>query len=287
MTAQDWETVDLQWTSDVDPVPVKDVLSYTRDSRDEQRLIAKMWVMCAMEMQPKLQAATCSKPHFEKYRSFINKQYELFQRPDYPQVPNSRALFALSSNERQKMMDELRDKVKDTYMWPVIEGPWRVYDNAVDIVEGRVKLVKILLTDGLLDKFYDWANGISEIKPLFNLMGRANPKMRILEIGAGTGGTTVRAIEGLRSPDGKPLYSEYVYTDISPLFFDAAKKRFVACENFQYRTLDVTKEPNQQGFEEGAYDLVIASNVRPRHLSNMHIYADHQSIRCCTRRRPL
>ncbi|KAF1362285.1 methyltransferase type 12, partial [Lizonia empirigonia] len=80
-------------------------------------------------------------------------------------------------------------------------------------------------------------------------------------IGAGTGGTTVRAIEGLKSPNGNPLYSEYVYTDISPLFFDAAKKRFDACENFQYRTLDVTKEPSEQGFEEGAYDLVIASNV--------------------------
>jgi len=262
MASQDWNTVDLEWTSDVAPVPVEEVLSYTRDSREEQELIAKMWVMCAIEMQPQLQAAACSKPHFEKYRSFIDTQNERFREPNYPQVPDSRELVAMSSKDRLSRMNELREKVKDTNMWPVIEGPWRVYENVVDIVEGRVKLVKILLKDGLLDKFYDWANGISEIKPLFSLMGRANPKMRILEIGAGTGGTTVRAIEGLTSPEGQPLYIDYVYTDISPLFFDAAKKRFSACENFEYRTLDVTKNPSEQGFKEGAYDLVIASNVR-------------------------
>lgn len=287
MAAQEWKTVDLQWLPDMGAVPVEEVLSYTRDSKDEQELIARMWVMCAMEMQPKLQAATCSKPHFEKYRSFINTQYELFQQPNYPQVPDSRELFAYSSEERLKVMNELREKVKDTYMWPVIEGPWRVYDNVVDIVEGRVKLVKILLKDSLLDKFYDWANGISEIKPLFNLMGRANPKMRILEVGAGTGGTTVRVIEGLKSPDGNPLYSQYVYTDISPLFFDSAKKRFAACENFEYRTLDVTKKPSEQGFEEGAYDLVVSSNVRLAHRFSAHLYADHRIFRSCTRRRAL
>lgn len=284
MTVRKWDSVDLQWCSQVGPVPVKDVLSYTRDSRDEQELIARMWVMCAMEMWPKLQAAKCSKPHFEKYRAFIKTQYELFQQPGYPQVSDSREIFALSSNERLELMMELRKKVKDTYMWPVIEGPWRVYDNAVDIVEGRVKLVKILLTDGLLDKFYDWANGISEIKPLFKLMSRANPKMRILEVGAGTGGTTVRAIEGLMSPEGTPLYSEYVYTDISPLFFDAAKDRFHTYGNFHYRVFDVTRSPSEQGFEEGVYDLVIASNVR-LNPPKCAFSAESEFLRSYTRRR--
>lgn len=277
MISNDWKTVDIQWTPEVGPIPVHDVLSYTRDSREEQELIARMWVMCAIEMQPKLQDATCSKPHFEKYRSFINTQYEQFQQPEYPQVPDSRELVAMSSNERLKLMNQLREKVKDTHMWAVIEGPWRVYENVLEIVEGRAKLVKILLKDGLLDKFYDWANGISEIKPLFNLMGRSNPEMRILEIGAGTGGTTVRVIEGLKSPNSQSLYKKYVYTDISPLFFDAAKKRFSACEYFDYRVLDITKEPSEQGFEEGTYDLVIASNVRSRPCINVNGNADHQT----------
>ena len=256
--------MDLQWDPSVPAVDVSEVLSYTRDSRAEQELIARMWVMCAIEMHPKLQQATCSKPHFEKYRSFIATQFALFQQPNYPQVPDSRALVNLDSTERLARINEMRQRVKGTSMWSVIEGPWRVYDNVVDIVEGRVKLVKILLKDGLLNEFYNWANGISDIQSLFRLMGRAKPGMRILEIGAGTGGTTARAIEGLRAANGQFLYGEYVYTDISPQFFDAAKQRFSAFPGFKYRELDITKDPGEQGLEEAAFDLVIASNVRSK-----------------------
>lgn len=257
----DWRTVDLQWDPNIGPVPVDEVMKPSRDSTAEQEMIAKMWVMCATEMQDKLRAATCTKPHFGRYRSWLAAEFERFKQPGYTQVPDSRKLVAMSSDERLKAMNELRERVKNTYLWPVIEGPWRVYDNVVDIVEGRLKLVKVLLRDGLLEKFYDWANGISEIRPLFGLMGRCNPQLRILEIGAGTGGTTSRALAGLKSDSGERLYSSYAYTDISPLFFDAARQRFKEFDNIQYRALDISKDPRDQGFEAGAYDLLIASNV--------------------------
>ncbi|KAL4789662.1 S-adenosyl-L-methionine-dependent methyltransferase [Aspergillus venezuelensis] len=256
-----WQTIDLQWTADSSPTPVSQLLHPTRESQSEQEMIARMWVLCAIQMQEKLRNATCTKSHFEKYRNWLASEYERFKQPGYPQVPDSGDLVALSDEERLKVMNEMREKVKDTYLWPVIEGPWRVYDNVVDIVEGRVKLVKVLLKDGLLEKFYDWANGLSEVRPLFNLMGRTSPGLRILEIGAGTGGTTARVFEGLKSDDGKPLYSSYVFTDISPLFFDSAKRRFEACDNVEYRALDISKDPVEQGFEAGGYDVVIASNV--------------------------
>ena len=253
--------MDLQWTPNSGPIPVDKVMKPTRDSTAEQQLIARMWVMCAIEMQDKLRAAACTRPHFERYRSLLATEYERFKQPGYPQVPDSREMVAMSNEARLKAMTELRERVKDTYMWPVIEGPWRVYDNVVDIVEGRLKLVKVLLRDGLLEKFYDWANGLSEVRPMFNLMGRSKPQLRVLEIGAGTGGTTARALAGLKSDAGEQLYSTYVFTDISTLFFDSARQRFEAYDNIEYRALDISRDPREQGFEAGAYDLVIASNV--------------------------
>lgn len=257
----EWATVNLQWSPDVGPVPVSEAMRPTRESHGEQEMIARMWVMCAIQMQDNLRSATCTKPHFERYRSWITQEFEKFKQPGYPQVPDSSKLVDMSSDDRLAAMNELRERVKDTHLWPVIEGPWRVYDNAVDIVEGRVKLVKVLLKDGLLEKFYDWANGLSEVRPLFNLMGRSNPGLRVLEIGAGTGGTTARALEGLKSDDGQRLYSSYVFTDISPLFFDSARRRFEAYDDIEYHDLDISRDPAEQGFETGAYDLVIASNV--------------------------
>ena len=86
----------------------------------------------------------------------------------------------------------------------------------------------------------------------------------MLEIGAGTGGTTTNMLLGLRSEFGERLYSKYSYTDISSGFFVAAKERFKDYQNIEFSVLDISKDPLEQGFEEGSYDLILAANVTIR-----------------------
>ncbi|KAJ5087107.1 hypothetical protein NUU61_008414 [Penicillium alfredii] len=96
---------------------------------------------------------------------------------------------------------------------------------------------------------------------LFISAGHTNPTMRILEIGAGTGGTTLVTLQALYSILGERLYSKYTFTDISSGFFPAAKERFASYPGLEYRVLDIGKDPVSQGFEADSYDLIIASNV--------------------------
>jgi SAM-dependent methyltransferase len=79
---------------------------------------------------------------------------------------------------------------------------------------------------------------------------------RILEIGAGTGGTTAHVL-----PHLPPARAEYVFTDISPAFTDAAQKRFAEFPFVQYRTLNIERPPQEQGFDPFGYHMVIAANV--------------------------
>jgi len=51
------------------------------------------------------------------------------------------------------------------------------------------------------------------------------------------------------------------YTDISSGFFGTAQQRFAAYQGLEYKVLDIGKDPAEQGFEVGTYDLIIASNV--------------------------
>lgn len=85
-------------------------------------------------------------------------------------------------------------------------------------------------------------------------------RLRILEIGAGTGGTSARVLAGL-----KPLQehiAEYCYTDISQAFLLHAQQEYGPHYPFlTYRLYDAQKPAAVQGFEEGAFDLVIATNV--------------------------
>lgn len=79
--------------------------------------------------------------------------------------------------------------------------------------------------------------------------------LRVLEIGAGTGGTTHYLLPLLgRSAD-------YDYTDISPAFFANAREKFSDHPGIRFRVLDIERDPAAQGFERHSYDLVIASNV--------------------------
>ncbi|KAK4118948.1 hypothetical protein N657DRAFT_694068 [Parathielavia appendiculata] len=93
-------------------------------------------------------------------------------------------------------------------------------------------------------------------------LAHTKPNLRVLEIGAGTDASTASLIKkSLILPSGQVLYSKYTFTDISSGFFVAAKERLKGLPNIEYATLDISKDPDDQGFEGSRYDLVIATNV--------------------------
>lgn len=79
-------------------------------------------------------------------------------------------------------------------------------------------------------------------------------KFRILEIGAGTGGTTKYLVDYLRK-NGIPF--EYTFTDISASLVASAKKTFKGVEEMKYEVLDIEK-PHPE--HEGAFHVIIATN---------------------------
>ena len=82
-------------------------------------------------------------------------------------------------------------------------------------------------------------------------------RLRIIEVGAGTGSATASVLPVL--PEGR---FDYMYTDISAGFFAEAEGRFGdggGC--IEYRPLDMEKDPIEQGFAAHGYDLLLASNV--------------------------
>jgi malonyl CoA-acyl carrier protein transacylase len=80
--------------------------------------------------------------------------------------------------------------------------------------------------------------------------------LRLLEIGAGTGGTTSYVL-----PHLNPHQAEYLFTDIGALFTGKAQEKFRDYNFLQYKTLDIEVDPDPQGFDSHQYDIIIAANV--------------------------
>ncbi len=80
-----------------------------------------------------------------------------------------------------------------------------------------------------------------------------NRTLRVLEVGAGTGGATAAVLPLL--PRDR---THYCFSDVSGFFFPRAQSRFSAYDFVEYRTLDLAKDPTDQGYAQHSYDLVIA-----------------------------
>jgi len=85
----------------------------------------------------------------------------------------------------------------------------RVFDNSREILEEKIEGIEVLHPDNCLTKVYDAMQIRSDCADFFALLGHYKPTLRVLEIGAGTGGTTAAVLEALTSPYGERLYSTY------------------------------------------------------------------------------
>ncbi|KAJ4861498.1 AMP-binding enzyme domain-containing protein [Trichoderma breve] len=136
-----------------------------------------------------------------------------------------------------------------------------VGDNLLKLVAGKVQILEVMIADDMLNRFYVEGYNFSILN---NKIGQAmkqitfkNPQAVVLEIGAGTGGTTRSVFDAIDN-----AYSSYTFTDISTGFFENAEERFRDHSGkMTFKVLDIEKDPQSQGFTENTYDVIIAANV--------------------------
>ena len=135
-----------------------------------------------------------------------------------------------------------------------------------DVLQGRKDPLALLFSEGSPNAadFYQEAPVMCAVNKIVGdavaAMAAGLPagrRLRVLEVGAGTGGTTASVLPAL--PEER---FDYVYTDISGGFFAAAEERFGAsCPSMEFQVLDIEADPAEQGFRAHDFDLVIAANV--------------------------
>ncbi|MTI23367.1 class I SAM-dependent methyltransferase, partial [Fulvivirga kasyanovii] len=138
-----------------------------------------------------------------------------------------------------------------------------------DILTGKVTAVSVMFPDGsktlvegiykgnpLVDHYNELVAGL--VKDYASRRGHEKP-LHILEVGAGTGGTSKFVLEALSDFGGE---LEYHYTDISGSFTAYGKDTYGSRYPFmQFSVLNAETDPLSQGYESGSIDLILATNV--------------------------
>ena len=254
-------TLQLQWKPHPEFLQAGNLMQLKADIRNLIQICERLEVLCAIETRNAIASLRAAQPHFEKFRNWLNFEYERYQKPGYPLVEDSKKLVRMDEAERRLLIEDVLKQCEAAGGWATANAIYRGYVNAADIFEGRSSYLDILLQDGVLTGVYSWYNDIWDFKDYMQLFGHAKPQMKILEIGAGTGGLTAKFLEQLKSDYGERLYLKYTFTDISSGFFVQAKERFKDYDGIEYQALDISKNPLEQGFNAGEYDIIVASNV--------------------------
>ncbi|KAI0887773.1 uncharacterized protein GGS22DRAFT_185152 [Annulohypoxylon maeteangense] len=171
----------------------------------------------------------------------------------------------LPPQERSETIDRLFLEIKDIVEAQIAK---RLHENMADILFERQTGVDIMVhgdnDTNLLSALYKhgifMTSAYQQLSRILDSLAHANPHLRILEVGAGTGGATRVAMKALTGPNRIKRYREYAFTDISPGFLTAAQASLAEFRDISYSVLDIEADPAEQGYQP-VYDIVLASQV--------------------------
>ncbi|KAI1499235.1 hypothetical protein F5X99DRAFT_390720 [Biscogniauxia marginata] len=170
--------------------------------------------------------------------------------------------------------DEISDAELESLMQEVepLNPPWNlnlvVARQLKRILVGEIDPLSVIFDSNMAEIFYeDMFKTICDrrLAQYIELASHENPRLRILEVGAGTGGMTTHilsTLQDLEKQSGGRRFANYTYTDLSPTFFEKASIKWQDLEErMTFKILNLEHNVVDQGIDPGAYDLVIAGSV--------------------------
>lgn len=252
----------LQWVADFDFADQAALLRAPVSDKSQTELQQELTLLCILEEAEKIAPLKPCQPHLEKYRNWVSRQIEEAKTGTFPLVQDPSRLTQLSSAERQESIKARLRILENGNKRAMAIATARICEHAESIFTGLEEALDVLMQDNILVEMYNEDSyGYGDF---VRLLSNSRPNLRILEVGAGTGGTTELILRDLVNEAGLPAYSVYTYTDVSAGFFGKAKQRFSYAHNMEYKVFDVSKSPFDQGFEKKTgdyYDLIFAANV--------------------------
>ena len=213
-----------------------------------------------------------------KYHRFLIESLELLEIHGYvKKVQDQIEILADTSDEDDNKVWPEWYNIKDSIVGKsALKNQMGLTESCIkrlpEILRGEIAVTSILFPGSSMNQieeiykrnaFADYFNSamadVVEAYIKLRLADDPEAKIRIIEIGAGTGGTSLGIFQRIK-PWAKSV--QYCYTDISQQFLFFAKDRYEEIAPYMdCKVWDITKSPSQQGIDIGEYDIAIAANV--------------------------
>lgn len=193
----------LEWCPHFDFMDIKPLFKPPTSDKEETYLQEEMSLLCMLDSAERLKGLKTDQPHFAKFRDWLDLEIRRAELGTYPLLKDSASLVKLSRPIRRQMIQERFTRLSAmSEKRSVAEGIMRIYDNAEAMFTGKADTLDILMRDDVLTEIYNVVSfGHSEF---VRMLSHAKPNLRILEVGAGTGGMTDLILRDLVDTSGHP-----------------------------------------------------------------------------------
>lgn len=256
--------VELEWKQDINLMDPAPLIRQAKDRREVHSLLDRFAAVCMLETSHRLAGTAPTRAHLEKYRNWLSSVAAEITAGTYLSPREDTRAASMDSESRENTIASLHSQLMQTEAHAAAEAIHRITKDCISIFDGITDVLGLLLEGNVLHDLYDFMQN-SDYTTFLDLEAHQKPNLRVLEIGAGTGGTTATVLPALQSAYGERMYSSYTYTDVSAGFFPAARERFKGYAAVEYAVLDISKDPLEQGFEAESFDFIVACNVSPPH----------------------
>ncbi|USQ85690.1 amino acid adenylation domain-containing protein [Streptomyces phaeoluteigriseus] len=132
--------------------------------------------------------------------------------------------------------------------------------------EGRLETAEAAYRDNLISR-HNNAVVVSAMREIARRHDGPEP-LRLLEIGAGVGGTSTVLV-----PELTGLNVDYLFTDLSHFFLTAAQEKFQDHPWVRYGLFDLNGDHRAQGFAPNSFDVILLANVLHNSVHAEHVLA--------------
>ncbi|RAK85777.1 hypothetical protein BO79DRAFT_231135 [Aspergillus costaricaensis CBS 115574] len=261
---------EIEWKPDVRLVENAAIEEYCRGRSSEtpsrDLLIELDFVVLARVLEAyrlfTLQKKQPAKPYLKKYLQWAAHQKDRLENNEL--VYSSDQWKSLLQD--WKYIHDVESRLLEKA--PISRLPVNVGRNLLDFLTDALDPLEFFFSGTMVDDYYEGTMAVADfgtsLPRFMDLMAHTNPGMNVLEVGAGTGvatGACLKALGASGHPSGS-RYTRWDYTDISRSFFGKASTRFgQEGLRMQFKKLNIEEDPEEQGFEAGSYDMIVAGWV--------------------------
>ncbi|AWX58468.1 SDR family NAD(P)-dependent oxidoreductase [Brevibacillus brevis] len=237
-------------------------------------LWGQLWELGQFTQHPFDLDALKAKVH-SRYGSWLKESLTQLSEQGYIRLPQGQGLAkAAPPVHLNEVWEEWAAAKKEWLRNPNLHAQVNLLETALRalpaILTGRIAATDVLFPNGsmeLVEGIYkhnpvsDYFNEVlaNTAAAYVKSLGQGQ-RIRILELGAGTGGTSEMVFRKLEPY--REQIAEYVYSDLSKAFLIHAQEQYgPAVPYLSCRIVNVEEPLAEQGISPGTFDMVIASNV--------------------------